>query len=119
MTFHTLNSRSQPFTRLDSNPAYRNLPVNQNSNSNSPNLNSNNPDHRRLIGSPNYHRNSIGSLTSLAPHYNPNNTDYTDSPPPYSQISKPLPYSLYPDLILTEIFEALFHFPDSHPFLID
>lgn len=106
-------------TPLDLSSAYRFLTINHNSNSNSLTQNSFNNHHRSLEGSRNYHRHPIGSLTSLANHYTSPNTVYPDSPPPYSLISPPPPYSLHSDLLFTELFRALFHFPDSHPFLFD
>lgn len=47
------------------------------------------------------------------------NLDHLDRPPPppYTLIHNPPPYNLLEDLILAEVFRALFHFPDPHPFL--
>lgn len=86
--------------------AYRYLPANQNSNQDQINPNSNSNSQF------NHHLSSHSLFQSSF-------TDHLDPPPPYSLISPTPPYSLYPDLIITEIFRSLFHFPDFHPLLIN
>lgn len=96
---------TQPvFTLLDLSAAYRSLPVNSISQDNT---------------NSNFHQNTHRSNFRTHNSYHLFNTDHIDPPPPYSLISSPPIYSFYPNLIDTEIFRALLHFPDSHPLLSD
>lgn len=112
MPFDNLNltHRSNLFNHIDLTSAYRHLPIN-------PINDLNSIIHITPIINSNPNRHLIGTILTLSQHYTHTNSDHLDPPPPYSLISPPPVYSFLPDLILTEIFRFLFHFPDFHPFL--
>lgn len=76
--------------------------------------NPNFPSSSNLFSSDSFPFDSI----SIPSHSEIFNLDHLDHPPPpYTNIQQPPPYQLFEDLIIAEIFRALFHFPDSHPLL--
>lgn len=71
------------------------------------------------IPSPNFNSSHQSSQSDLIlfPNLHIINIDHLDPPPPYSAIQEPPPYQIFEDLVLAEIFRALFHYPDFHPLL--